>query len=198
MKVLNNFVEPFVNRALSQTTEEIEKKRCGGKVINFMDSLSQFTRDKATLRDQVVNTLLASRDTTAAALSWLFYELAYRPDIYTRLRSEVIDTVGIDGRPTYENLKNMKYMQCCLNEGIPFHVVCLQNNSASAIPDRSVQCTNGLGRYFSPSWWWSIWFGCISPKILLTLANCCSKTHACRLLSAIYATTHRPFWTHSK
>lgn len=117
MKVLNNFVEPFIVNALSRTAEEIKDKQLHGKFMNFTDSLSQFTRDKTVLRDQVVNTLLASRDTTAATLSWLFYELAYDPEVYANLRKEVIDTVGTDGRPTYENLKNMKYMQYCLNEG---------------------------------------------------------------------------------
>jgi hypothetical protein len=31
----------------------------------------------------------------------------------------VLRTLGEDGRPTYEDLKSMKYMQHCLNEGIP-------------------------------------------------------------------------------
>ena len=56
-------------------------------------------------------------DTTACALSWLFYELSYHPKVYQKLRDEVIRTLGMDGKPTYEDLKNMKYLQYCLNEG---------------------------------------------------------------------------------
>jgi len=59
------------------------------------------------------------RDTTAATLSWLFYELAYHPEFYAKLRKEVIDALGTDRRLTYEDLKDMKYLQHCLNEGIP-------------------------------------------------------------------------------
>ena len=66
-----------------------------------------------------MSTLLAGRDTTACTLSWLTYELAYHPDVYAKLREEVLAHLGTDGRPTYEDLKSMKYMQWCLNEGTP-------------------------------------------------------------------------------
>jgi hypothetical protein len=35
------------------------------------------------------------------------------------LREEVLGTLGVEGRPTYEDLKSMKYMQYCINEGKP-------------------------------------------------------------------------------
>jgi cytochrome P450 len=118
MKVLNDFIEPFVERAIAQSKTDIEAKENSGQKVNFTDSLSQFTKDRVVLRDQLVSTLLAGRDTTASTLSWLFYELAYHPDIYAKLREEVLQTLGTDGKPTYEDLKSMKYMQYCLNESI--------------------------------------------------------------------------------
>lgn len=110
MKVLNDFVEPFVRRAISRSTSEKEYS-------NFTDALSEVTSDRTVLRDQLVNTLLAGRDTTAATLCWLFYELAYHPEVYSQLREEVLNIVGTDAQPTYEDLKSMKYLQYCLNEG---------------------------------------------------------------------------------
>jgi cytochrome P450 len=118
MKVLNDFIEPYVECAVNQSRQEFEIKEQSGEKVNFTDSLSQFTRDRMVLRDQLVSTLLAGRDTTACTLSWLFYELAYHPDIYQKLREEVLRTLGTDGKPTYDDLKSMKYMQWCLNEGI--------------------------------------------------------------------------------
>ena len=117
MSVLNDFVAPFVERALSETQEDITRKELHGEKFNFTDSLSQFTKDRTVLRDQLVSTLLAGRDTTACTLSWLFYELAYHPEVYAELRGEVLAHLGTEGMPTYEDLKSMKYMQWCLNEG---------------------------------------------------------------------------------
>ena len=57
--------------------------------------------------------LLAGRDTTASTLSWTFYELAKHPEVLKRLRQEIEERVGWERAPTYEDLKNMKYLQVC-------------------------------------------------------------------------------------
>jgi cytochrome P450 len=108
LDVLNNFVQSFVERALSPDAQE--------KSGNFTDDLAEFTQDPKDLRDQLVNILLAGRDTTASLLSFLFYELAYHPEVYARLRREVLQTLEVDGELSYANLKSMKYLQYCLNE----------------------------------------------------------------------------------
>jgi cytochrome P450 len=56
------FIEDAVQRA--RTPEE------RGSSFSFIDTLLQKTKDKAILRDQCVNVLLAGRDTTACCLSW--------------------------------------------------------------------------------------------------------------------------------
>lgn len=71
---------------------------------------------------------LAGRDTTAATLSWCVYEVSHYPQIYAKLRSEVLSIVGPTKEPTYEDLKSMKYLQHTLNEtlrlypAVPFNV----------------------------------------------------------------------------
>lgn len=121
LKVLNSFIEPFVERSISQTTAEIQNKEKSGQKVSLAESLGQSISDKSLLRDQLVNVLLGGMDTIAANLSWLFYELSYHPDVYARLRKEVLDTLGTDGKePTYEDLKSMTYLRNCLNEGIKF------------------------------------------------------------------------------
>lgn len=140
IKILNEFVEPFVQRAVKLTKEQNTEKDSDHheQKENFTESLSQYTTDEKMLRDQLVNTLLAGRDTTAATLSWLFYELAYHPEVYSTLRQEVHNTVGAEGKPSYEDLKNMKYLQYCLNEGIISHVECF-NKSVASLSNHSIQ-----------------------------------------------------------
>jgi cytochrome P450 len=41
------------------------------------------------LRDVVVNFLVAGRDTTAVALSWLFHELSLNPDARKKVVQEI-------------------------------------------------------------------------------------------------------------
>ena len=61
MKVLNDFIEPFVERAIKVSREDIEEKENSGGKVNFTDSLSRFTSDRVVIRDQIVSTLLAGR-----------------------------------------------------------------------------------------------------------------------------------------
>lgn len=77
----------------------------------FLQGLANLTRDRKILRDQISAILMAGRDTTASALSWAFYELARHPEITRKLRAEIVDTVGLDAAPTYQDLKGMKYLQ---------------------------------------------------------------------------------------
>jgi cytochrome P450 len=60
------FIEDAVQRALNRGSTPEER----GSSFSFIDTLLQKTKDKAILRDQCVNILLAGRDTTACCLSW--------------------------------------------------------------------------------------------------------------------------------
>ena len=41
--------------------------------------------------------------------------LAEHPGVYARLRREVLDTVGSDGKICPDNLRDMKYLRAILN-----------------------------------------------------------------------------------
>jgi len=46
--------------------------------------------------------------------------MAEHPDVAARLRQEVLDTVGPTDRPSYEHIKEMKFMRAFLN-GLSIH-----------------------------------------------------------------------------
>lgn len=52
---------------------------------------------------------------TASMLTVTIYFLSQYPDVLRRLRQEVIDTVGTHGRPTYDNIRVMKYLRAVIN-----------------------------------------------------------------------------------
>ncbi len=116
-KTIHNFVDRFVYKAL-----EYRKMLDGEKQMNqkqteryvFLNELAKATNDPKQLRDELLNILLAGRDTTASLLSHTWHALARRPDVWAKLRAEV-DALG-GKAPDYETLRNMKYLKFVLNE----------------------------------------------------------------------------------
>lgn len=119
---MNSFVNHFIDMALRLDPSELKKDKAA-KGYTFLHAVAGTTRDRKVLRDQIVAVLLAGRDTTASTLSWAMYELARHPACVDKLRGEVLRTVGADGTPTYDHLKNMPYLKSVINETLRLYPV---------------------------------------------------------------------------
>ncbi|KAG0321315.1 hypothetical protein BGZ99_003964 [Dissophora globulifera] len=72
------------------------------------------------LKDSILNFIIAGRDTTAQALSWMFYLMhssSADKNIAQKLRKEIEDVLG-DDLPSYESSKKMVYAEACLYEAL--------------------------------------------------------------------------------
>ncbi|KAK8094445.1 cytochrome P450 [Apiospora hydei] len=167
IKTLEAFIMPFVEKTLALTAEELEEIGKSDKDFTFLHGLASFTRDPKVIRDQIMNIPLAGRDTTAGTLSWAFYELAAYPEKWARLREEVLSTVGSHKAPTYDDLKNMRYLRYTVNETLRLYPA-LPYNTRAALNDTTLP--GGPGRsdiailkgdafadpsIFSPEWWYN-------------------------------------------
>ena len=123
LKILNTFIGQYIDQALQLPPEELEKTTKSDEGYTFLHALASYTRDRDVLRDQLVATLLAGRDTTAVTLSWLFYELSRNPKIVKKLQKEIREFVGENREPTYSDLKAMRYLQHTLNETLRLYPV---------------------------------------------------------------------------
>ncbi|KAF2747084.1 cytochrome P450 52A11 [Sporormia fimetaria CBS 119925] len=123
LKVMNDFVDGYVDKALEIPPEELEKKSTHDEGYTFLHAIASYTRDRKVLRDQVVSVLLAGRDTTACTLSWIIYHLSVEPQVLAKLRQEIIQYVGLERTPTYQDLKDMKYLQHIINETLRLYPV---------------------------------------------------------------------------
>ncbi|KAK6463774.1 cytochrome P450 52A3 [Scheffersomyces coipomensis] len=117
--VVHKVARYYVNRALKFSPEELEEKSKDGYV--FLYELAKQTKDKKVLQDQLLNILVAGRDTTAGLLSFTFYELARNPDVFNKLRKEIEENFGVGEDAdlsliTFESLKKCEYLKCVLNE----------------------------------------------------------------------------------
>ncbi|KAL7913384.1 cytochrome P450 [Trichoderma velutinum] len=141
IKVLEEFVQPFIDATLTLTPEELESISKSDKEFTFLHNMALFSRDPKVIRDQIMAVLLAGRDTTAATLSWTIYELSNYPEIWRKLRNRVLETVGPEAAPTYEDLKDLTCLTHALYEtlrlypAVPFNVrSCLENSTLPGIP----------------------------------------------------------------
>lgn len=70
-----------MKKALKSTADKDIKSPQDQERYVFLKELAKDTRDPKLLRDQLLNILLAGRDTTASLLSSVFYELAGNPKV---------------------------------------------------------------------------------------------------------------------
>lgn len=122
LRILNDFLDPYIDEALSQTAGDLEKTANSQENYTFLHAIASHSRDRKVLRDQLLNILLAGRDTTACTLSWLFYELGRNPKIVFELQREIQETIGSQP-PTYADLKAMKYLTYTINETLRMYPV---------------------------------------------------------------------------
>lgn len=99
-----------------------ERRLSGGDTGDLL-SMLMGTRDEETgegmsdreLRDELITILLAGHETSAVALSWVWYVLSQYPDVEARLHSEVDRVLG--GRvPIVEDLPSLVYTRCVIEE----------------------------------------------------------------------------------
>ncbi|KAJ5974985.1 hypothetical protein N7481_008692 [Penicillium waksmanii] len=154
-QICRTFVQQFVDEAFQAVelkkpeTEQSDSETKRRKHI-FSHELAARTTDRTRVLDELMNVLLAGRDTTASLLSNLFFVLAKDPTIWEKLRREV---AFLEGRPpTYTELNNMKYVQCCMNESLRLHPV-VPRNQREAIRDTVLPVgggKDGLSPVFVP------------------------------------------------
>jgi len=135
-KIVHEFVDNIINRALEKGNPlDVEKSIDGAgkqKRYVFLTEMLKVTRDPKQLRDELLNILLAGRDTTASLLSHTFHILARRPDIWQKLKAEIDKLNG--HRPDYDTLRNLKYLKYLLNESLRLYPV-VPTNGRFALKD---------------------------------------------------------------
>ena len=124
---VHKFVDDYI-----EARETMREMSAGDKPHNnFVDQLAQESSSKVMLRDQLLNVLLAGRDTTACCLSWTFRLLIRHPRVMGRLRQQIQSVIGNSHYPTREQIRNMPYLAHVIRESLRlFPPVPLNNRTA--------------------------------------------------------------------
>ncbi|KAL8769469.1 MAG: hypothetical protein Q9209_004530 [Squamulea sp. 1 TL-2023] len=120
-----NSVHRFVDNYIEQRQEE---KRIDGAVTDsdsFVDQLAQESESLTSLRHQLLNILLAGRDTTARLL-------VRHEKVMQRLQNEVKSVMGSAVHPSREQIRKMPFLTIVLKESLRlFPPVPLNNRTAT-------------------------------------------------------------------
>ncbi|EMF14109.1 cytochrome P450 [Sphaerulina musiva SO2202] len=157
---VHNFVNSYVQKGLARRDQLLAAEKNSSpdhqqqqppERYLFIDALVRQTTDPIRIRSELLNILLAGRDTTASLLSNLWFTLARRPDIWRKLQSEITTATILpppphqksssspssnssSQPPTFDQLKSMKYLRACLNESLRLYPV-VPLNSREALED---------------------------------------------------------------
>ncbi|XP_013610094.1 PREDICTED: cytochrome P450 94B1-like [Brassica oleracea var. oleracea] len=112
-----------INTVHMSVSEIIRAKKksldISGDVSGKQDLLSRFLaagHDEEAVRDSVISFIMAGRDTTSAAMTWLFWLLSENGDVEDKILEEVRNkgSLGLG----FEDLKDMSYTKACLCEAM--------------------------------------------------------------------------------
>ncbi|KAK1945926.1 Cytochrome P450 86A2 [Phytophthora citrophthora] len=128
MNVINSTIFDIVTQTLEHRAKDTKEHEKGDKdiVSLFLDDLKKSGNadesnfDPTYLRDIVVNFIIAGRDTTAQALSWLFYCLSQNPEVETKIREEIYAKLPklSNGQcsPSMDDVSELTYVEAALRE----------------------------------------------------------------------------------
>ena len=95
-----------------------------GQKLDFVDILLTSTDENGKelsdkeIRDECNTFIFEGHDTTSAALGWSFYLISTHPEVEAKVLEEIENVLGNKKYPSFEDLKNMKYLDMCLKEAL--------------------------------------------------------------------------------
>ncbi|MCJ1481792.1 hypothetical protein MMC06_001951 [Schaereria dolodes] len=104
------------------------------------------TKDPILLRSQLIQLLLAGRDTTSSILSFIFLELARHPSVFTSLRASVISVFGTAPEPDLLTLQKFLIfppLMNLINETVRLYPILPINNRTCISSAHSILPTGG-------------------------------------------------------
>lgn len=181
-RVLRTFASNIIKERLDEHAQLSEKPTSSGQVTSALktgkdkDLLGLFmdlTQDQEDLLAVVLNFLIAGRDTTAQALSWLFVELNNNPQYISSMREEISLVLGPSTAANphyldYDQMKDLPFTQACISEAIRLHPPVPKNGKRALNDDVIVPSNPSLPSikvYAKEQVAWSDWVMARTPEV---------------------------------
>ncbi|KAL1810419.1 hypothetical protein ACET3Z_027409 [Daucus carota] len=105
--------------------------------------------DDGLVRDMVISFLMAGRDTTSSAMTWLFWLISQNQDVEERLLNEILLS---SEELVFDELKEMRYMKACISESMRLYPPVVWDSKHAAnddvLPDGTVVYKGNRVTYF--------------------------------------------------
>lgn len=114
---LHDFDRIIFEKIRDRRRQESTTKDLLGMLLEATDPETGEQISDQQLRDQLLTFLVAGHDTSASALTWLFYLSSRHPSETRALHREVRDQLGA-GQPTAESLRSCTFVNAFIDESI--------------------------------------------------------------------------------
>ncbi|KAB5585708.1 cytochrome P450 [Coniochaeta sp. 2T2.1] len=136
VRMVHGFIDGFVRKALRE-----HQPGAKHETYVLLQALVEDVNDPVQIRDELINILIAGRDTTATLISNVFFVLARRTDIWRKLKEEVRGQ--FEGRlPRFEEMPQCRYIRWTINESLRLYPP-VPVNSRVAVRDTVIPTGGG-------------------------------------------------------
>ncbi|KAK2597810.1 hypothetical protein N8I77_012572 [Diaporthe amygdali] len=127
---VHQFVERYIRqRGFGKDAKDVNHSSRNDNASSwFFAQVAAGSSSEVDLRDQLLNVLLAGRDTTACCLSWTFRLLVRHKQVMQRVRDEISEVMKDEMHPTREHVKKMQYLTCAVKETLRLYPSVPLNN----------------------------------------------------------------------
>lgn len=94
-----------------------ERKIMSGE-SNLLSRMVLDGQEDEVVRDTMISFIMAGRDTTSAAMTWLFYLLSCHPDVEDEVLKEIGAMENDEDLVKFEGLKQLRWLKACICESM--------------------------------------------------------------------------------
>ena len=121
-------IHRFVDDYIQSRSQDKPSPENSTEPPGFFEEVARESINNTTLRDQLINVLLAVRDTAACCMSWTVRLLVRHPPIMQLLREEIRSVIGSNRHPRREQLQQMPYLRKVIRESLRLYPPVPLNN----------------------------------------------------------------------
>ncbi|KAM3281035.1 hypothetical protein P3S67_028055 [Capsicum chacoense] len=123
-KIFDDFFERVIDEHVQDSKEDKQTKDIVDTMMNIMQSgEAEFEFDRRNVKAIMLDMLIASMDTSATTIDWIFTELIRHPKVMKKLQNELEQIVGLNRVVEESDLEKLVYLDRVIKEGFRLHPI---------------------------------------------------------------------------